>query len=207
VEVQFDSLRFPSADTAVSEVTLRLKNAEGEEVASSWRNTLLVREEGKWKVAMVNEWDRDTALDASLTELEWLVGTWEAATKERSVTLTYAWDENKVFIRGNYTVKEGTKVVESGTQYIGKDNAEGTIRSWVFQSDGGFGGGVWTREGKKWSVDVYGVTADGKELTATSIYVHIDANTFTWQAVDQALNGEPIADTKPIKVTKQKPAK
>jgi uncharacterized protein (TIGR02246 family) len=207
VVAEFDALYFPSADTAVSEVTLRLKNPDGEVVASSWRNTLLVREDGKWKVAVNREWDRDIALDTSLKELEWLVGTWEAATKERSVTLTYAWDEHKAFLRGKYTVKEGAKVVEAGTQYIGKDNAEGAIRSWVFQSDGGFAGGVWTRDGKKWSVDVYGVTNDGKELTATSIYMRLDADTFTWQAVDQAVNGEPIADTKPLKVTKQTAAK
>jgi uncharacterized protein (TIGR02246 family) len=207
VAVQFDNLRFPSADTAVSEVTLRLKNADGEVVASSWRNTLLVREDGQWKVAIVREWDRDVGLDTNLAELEWLIGTWQAATKEREVTLVYEWDEHKVFIRGKYTVKEGNKVVEAGTQMIGKDNAEGTIRSWVFQSDGGFGGGVWTRDGKKWTVDVYGVLADGREMTATSIYVHLDANTFTWQATDQYLNGDSVADTKPIKVTKQKPAK
>jgi uncharacterized protein (TIGR02246 family) len=207
VEVRVDGLYFPSRDTAISEVTLRLKNDEGEFVASSWRNTLLVREEGQWKVAIVREWDRDIGLDVSLAELDWLIGTWHAATKDREVTIIYEWDEHKAFIRGKYTVKEGGKVVESGTQMIGKDKAEGAIRSWVFQSDGGFGGGVWTREGKKWSVDVYGVMADGRELTATSIYVHLDANTFTWQAVDQTHNGERIADTQPIKVTKQKPAK
>jgi uncharacterized protein (TIGR02246 family) len=207
VVVEIDGLRFPSADTAVSDVTLRLKNDEGEFVASSWRNTLLVRENGQWKVAIVREWDRDIGLDVSLKELEWLIGTWQAATKDREVTTTYEWDENKAFIRGKYKVKEGTKVVESGMQMIGKDNAEGAIRSWVFQSDGGFGGGVWTREGKKWSVDVYGVRADGSELTATSIYVHVDPNTFTWQAVGQAVDGVPLADTQPIKATKQRPVK
>jgi uncharacterized protein (TIGR02246 family) len=207
LDIHLDGLRFPSADTAVSEATMRLKNEEGEVVASSWRNTLLVREGGAWKIAIVREWDRDPAVDVSLKELEWLIGTWQAATKDREVTTTYEWDENKAFLRGKYTVKEGSKVVESGMQMIGKDNAEGVIRSWVFQSDGGFGGGVWTRDGKKWSVDVYGVTADGRELTATSIYVHVDANTYTWQAVGQALDDMPIGDTQPIKVTRQKAAK
>ena len=125
LEIQTDGLRFPSADTAVSEVTLRLKNEEGEVVASGWQATLLVREGGQWKVAIVREWDRDNGLDVSLKELEWLIGTWQAATKDREVTTTYEWDENKAFIRGKYTVKEGAKVIESGTQMIGKDNADG----------------------------------------------------------------------------------
>src|SRR5262249_44979696 len=69
LEAHADGLRFTSADSAVSEVTLRLKNEEGEVIASSWRNTLLVREGGKWKVAIAQEWDRDDGLDVSLKEL------------------------------------------------------------------------------------------------------------------------------------------
>jgi len=207
LEIQMDGLRFPSATTAVVEVVLRLKNEEGDLIASSWRNSLMVKEGGQWKVAIVQEWDRDDNLDVTLKEVEWLIGTWHVATKDREVTTTYEWDENKAFIRGKYTVKEGAKVIESGLQMIGKDNAEGAIRSWVFSSDGGFGNGLWTREGKKWSVDVYGVTADGRELTATAIYIHVDADTYTWQSVDQAVGGQPIPDTQPIKVTRQKQGK
>src|SRR5262245_60578018 len=109
MEIQMDSLRFPSADTAVVEVTLRQKNEEGEEVGSSWRNTLLVREGGQWKIAIVREWDRDIGLDASLKELDWLIGTWQAAGKDRETTLSYEWDENKVFIRGKYSVRKAAR--------------------------------------------------------------------------------------------------
>jgi uncharacterized protein (TIGR02246 family) len=204
VEVQIDNLRFPSADTAISEVTLRLKNEQGELIGSNWRNTLLVREGGQWKVAMVQEWDRDTAMDDSLKDLEWLIGTWRLDSKDQDVTTTYEWDENKSFIRGKYSVKQGGKVTQSGTQIFGRDNAEGGIRSWVFQSDGGFGDGIWTRDGSKWTVDFEGTTPDGKMLTANVIYVRVDANTFTWQSVEQTVDGQPIANTQPIKVTKQK---
>jgi uncharacterized protein (TIGR02246 family) len=204
VAVETDGLRFTSADTAVSEVTLRLKNEEGELIASSWRNTLVVREDGQWKMALIQEWDRDNSLDDSLKELEWLIGTWHMATKDREVITTYEWDESKAFIRGKYTVKQGTKVIESGTHMFGKDNAEGGIRSWVFQSDGGFGDGLWTREGKKWTVAFSGVRSDGKKLTASVIYIRVDADTFTWQSVQQTVDDQPIADTQPIRVTRQK---
>jgi uncharacterized protein (TIGR02246 family) len=204
VEVQTDNLRFTSADTAVSEVTLRLKNEQGQVIASSWRNTLLVRENGQWKVALVQEWDRDNSLDDTLKDLEWLIGTWRMDTKDRDVTTTYEWDENKTFIRGKYTVKKDAKVIESGMQVFGRDNADGGIRSWVFQSDGGFGDGLWTRDGKNWTVDFGGVTADGKKLSATVNYVRVNPDTFTWQSVQQTVDGQPIADNQPIKVTKQK---
>jgi uncharacterized protein (TIGR02246 family) len=207
LEIHSDTLRFPSADMAVKETTLRLKNEEGEVVASGRQETVLVREGGKWRIAIVREWDRDIHLDAKLEDLGWLVGTWQAVSKDREVTITYEWDENKVFLRGQFTVKEGTRIIESGTETIAKDNARGVIRTWLFQSDGAFGSGVWTREGKKWSVDVHGVRPDGEELTATILYIPVDPNTFTWQAVNQTRNDVPVADTQVIKVTKQKPAK
>jgi uncharacterized protein (TIGR02246 family) len=204
LEIRTEALRFPSADMAVTEATLRLADDQGEIVASGRQDTVLIREGGRWKAAIVREWD--TGLDVSLTDLEWLIGTWQAIAKDREVTLAYEWDETKAFICGKFTVKEGTKVIETGTEVIGKDRGDGVIRSWVFQSDGGFGGGVWTRDGKKWKVDVHGVRADGRKLTATTIYVRVNPTTVTWQAVDQALDGVPVADTPPIRVTKQKPA-
>jgi uncharacterized protein (TIGR02246 family) len=207
LEIQSDAVRFPTADMAVSEVTLRLRDNEGDMVASARQAFDLVRESGQWKVAIIREWDRDIGLDVGLKELEWLIGTWQAVTKDREMTITYEWDENHAFIRGKFTVKEGAKVIESGTQMIGKDHVKGVIRSWDFQSDGGFVSGLWNRDGKKWSVDIHEVRPDGRELTATTIYVQVDANTVTWQAVNQVLSGAPLADTQPIKVTKQKAAK
>jgi len=74
-------------------------------------------------------------------------------------------------------------------------------------NDGGFGEGAWTREGKRWNIDVHGVRPDGRKLTATFVYIPADPTTLTWQAVNQSVDGVPIADTQPIKVTKQNPAK
>jgi uncharacterized protein (TIGR02246 family) len=207
LEIQFDALRFPSANMAAAEVTLQVKNDEGKITASTWQDIALVREGCQWKLALVREWDRDIGLDVNLNELGWLIGTWQAVTPDRNVTITYEWDDNKAFIRGEFIVKEGADVIESGREIIGKDNAQGVIRGWVFQSDGGFGEGLWTREGRTWSVDVHGVASDGRQLTATTIYIHVDPNTFTWQAVNQAFDGVPVPDTQPVKVTRQNAAK
>ena len=207
LEIQSDALDFPSADMAVKQTTLRLKSDEGEVVASGRQDAVLIREGGRWKVAIVREWDREVGRDASLEQLDWLIGTWQAIVKDREVGVTYERDKDQAFIRGTFTVKEGSRVIESGTEMVAKDNAKGVIRSWLFQSDGAFGDAVWSREGKKWSIDVHGVKADGTELTGTVVYIRIDPNTFTWQAVNLALDGEQVADTPPIKVAKQQPAK
>jgi uncharacterized protein (TIGR02246 family) len=206
VDVQFDAIRFPSADVALVETTLRRRNDEGTAVASARQDAVLVRDAGRWKLAVVREWEHDVPQSASLSDLEWLVGTWHAVTPDGEADITYTWDENRAFIRGTFTVREGTKVTQAGTEMIGRDNADGTIRSWLFQSDGGFAGSVVTRDGTKWILDVHGVRADGSKLSATVIYAPVDADTFTWQAVDQVLDGAAAEDTPPIKVTKVNPA-
>ena len=43
----------------------------------------------------------------------------------------------------------------------------------------------------------------GHKLLDYRLDIHLDANTYTWQAVDQEVDGEPVADTQPIKVTKK----
>ena len=56
------------------------------------------------------------------------------------------WNENKTFIRGKYTAKEGAKPVESGEEIIGKDDAEGAIGEvWVVAGINGL-----AREGADW---------------------------------------------------------
>jgi uncharacterized protein (TIGR02246 family) len=207
LEIQLDDVRFPSADVAATDVTLGLKSASGEFVASGHQAIVAVREGSLWKVAIIREWDRDISLEVDLQELQWLIGTWNAVSDEREVTIAYAWDENKTFIHGTFVVKEHQAVIESGTEIIGKDPAAGGIRSWIFQSDGGFGAGVWSRDGPNWSIDAHGVRADGSKLTAQFIYLRVNPDTITWQAVNQVLDGQPIADTAPIKVSRQTPSK
>jgi uncharacterized protein (TIGR02246 family) len=207
LEIQSDDVRFPSADVAVTDVTLRLKRVDGEIIASGHQAIVAVRENREWKIAIIRERDTGIGLDVRLQDLEWLIGTWQAVANEREVTIVYAWDEKKAFIHGTFTVKEGATVIESGTEIIGMDPAAGSIRSWVFQSDGGFGGGVWSRDGKNWSIDGHGVRADGQKLTANFVYLRVNPDTLTWQAVNQVLDGQPIADTAPIKVTRQTPSR
>jgi hypothetical protein len=43
--------------------------------------------------------------------------------------------------------------------------------------------------------------SDGSVLTASNILVRVNADTFTWQPTNLTVNGEPIADLPPAKIT------
>ena len=109
VDVQLDAVRFPSADVAQIEATLRRRNDEGEIVASARQDAVLAREGDHWKLAVVREWDRDVRPSVSLNDLEWLIGAWHAVTPDGEVSISYKWDENRSTFAGNSPSKKAAE--------------------------------------------------------------------------------------------------
>lgn len=74
-------------------------------------------------------------------------------------------------------------------QIIGWDPAAKKIRSWVFDSDGGYGDGVWTKKGKAWHVQTRDTLPTGQKASAVNILTPVDKNSFTWQSMDRQAGG------------------
>jgi hypothetical protein len=79
------------------------------------------------------------------------------------------------------------------------------VRSWVYDSTGGFGEGYWQRDGNKWVVGSTAILADGGIGGATNIYEFKDENTVLYRSVDRDVDGQPVADVEAKFV--RKPAK
>jgi uncharacterized protein (TIGR02246 family) len=201
MEVNRDSLRFLSRDTAVEEGHFKMRKDKTEAPASVRYSALYVREGGKWLLAMLREWPDD---GASLRALEWLIGSWEAKGDGVDLRTHYEWDENKAFIRVRFSIREEGRTL-TGTEIIGKDPSTGRLRSWIFGSHGGFGQAVWSRDGQKWLQEAEGVQPDGSKLRATNILTRLSDDAFTWQSVNRAEDGEELPDLPPVKVTRVKP--
>jgi len=200
LEVTIESIRFPSKDTAIEEGYAKSYRANSEHPTASRYSVLHVREGGRWLMAVLREWPDE---GVSLRDLDWLIGTWEAKSDEAQVRTTYAWDANKNSIRCQITIKGKGRNV-TATQILLKDPRTGQLRSWMFDDDGGFGDGAWTRDGKRWVIEAAGVQADGGELTATNILTPVDHNTFIWQSTERTLDGEELPNIPPTKVTRVK---
>lgn len=198
--VEVESVRFPSKDTAVVEGHFKLRRAKGAELAVSRCSFLYAREDGKWLIAIAREWPGEGPV---LRELEWLIGSWEAKRDGTVVGTKYEWTANKAFIRCHFSVTRDGQT-HTGTQMIGKDPETGLLRVWTFEDEGGIGEMDLARDGKKWVHAARGVTADGRVLTATNIMTPIDADSFSWHAVERALDGEPLPDLAPVKVVRVK---
>ncbi len=198
-EIADRSIRFPSRDTAIEEGRFRVQVGKEAPVWSKY-SVLHVREDGKWRMAVVREWPSE---GVSLHDLDWLIGSWEARHGDVEVRTTYTWWGDKSFIRVDIHLESKDRTI-TGFQMIGKDRSTGQIRSWTFDPDGSFAEASWMRDGKKWVQDSAGVLEDGSVLAATNILTRIDDRTFTYQSVQRTVSGEEVADIPPVRVTRVK---
>jgi hypothetical protein len=139
-----------------------------------------------------------------LKELAWMAGEWVDQDEDATVATTCRLSRNGNFLTRMFAVRLADQVDLEGIQIIGFDAAEGKIRSWVFDSDGGVGEGRWTREGNRWTVQSTHVLPDGRNGKATRVITRSDDDTFTLKSIDREVDGESLPDVDEVKVVRKK---
>ena len=206
--VKVHTIRFVTGDVAMEEGTAEVTVLPDTIPSRTDYTAVHVRRDGQWQVDSIRETELPQAEGAAsdrLANLAWLIGDWidqsEVATVETSVT----WTKNKSFLSYTFKVSTGNVDKLEGTQVVGWDPAKKTIRSWMFDSDGGFGEGVWSREGNRWLVKFRQILADGRTASSTNVYTYIDENSFTWQSIGREVEGELLPDVEAVTLVR-KPA-
>ncbi len=203
-ESKTDGVRFLSQDTAVEEGTFTVR-AKDQPAKSSRYSALWVRQDGKWLMAMLKEWSDEATARASLNDVAWLIGTWEASGGDITARTTYEWAPSKSFIIVRYTLTpKGAEKPMIGTQVIGVDPASGAIRSWTFDADGGIGEATWAWDDGRWAIDSAGTLADGSGTTALNFLTKTGPDSFTWKSVKRTVNGQDLPDVGPVTVKRVK---
>jgi uncharacterized protein (TIGR02246 family) len=174
---------------------------------SSLYTAIYVKKEGKWKISQLIE----TAVPAAtprdhLEELAWLVGDWEDSdkTNDLSVRSQFVWARGGNFLTRNVTVKRGAETTLEGWQVIGWDPLEEHIRSWTFDSEGGFAEGRWTRDGQHWLLRETGQAADGSRTSSDQTFSKLTADRFTWESNNRTLDGDPQPSIGRIEINRVK---
>lgn len=208
LEITSDSLRFVSPTVALESGTARVNRpAEGSSTRATF-NIVHTRHDGKWLLASVREAPYAAASSYDhLRDLEWLVGTWTARGGGQTLELVCEWAEKRNFLLRRYSLKGANGAARTGMQIIAWDPVVGGIRSWVFDSDGGFGSERWLKDGPRWVLEATGVTREGGQIAATNILTRIDHDGFNWQSVRRSLNDVKLPDTTLIKASRAKTKK
>jgi uncharacterized protein (TIGR02246 family) len=204
IEVINPSVRLVSPDVAMEEGTVRVIRP-AEPPSDSAYLAIHVKKDGQWKLDSVRETDLPDVTVASpqLQDLAWLVGEWGDQSPDAAIAANVTWTKNKTFL--SYAFKASAPGMDDleGTQVIGWDPAAGTIRSWMFDSDGGFGGGTWSKKDNSWIIKFSQVLPDGRKASATNIYTLIDANTFTWKSIGRKVGEAFLPNVEEVKIVRK----
>jgi uncharacterized protein (TIGR02246 family) len=206
IEIAVESIRFLSPILALEEGLSTVKPDPREAGESGRYSVTYVKQDGRWQMASAHDLADDQAKGSSeLEQLGWLVGSWVDEDAEGLVKTNYQWTDNHHFLVGEFTLQVAGKPALAGTHRIGWDPLSKKIRSWVFDSEGGFGESVWTRDDDEWVVKMTGVTRDGRIGSATNVYTRLGPDKYAFSSRDRVFGDELSEGTDPVVVVREPP--
>lgn len=203
LEATTESIGFVSPNVAVEQGTAKVIRPDQEPEISQY-SAVYMKIDGKWLLDRVTEEVVSEVVShyEHLKELEWMVGSWVDQDEQTTVTTECSWTRNNNFLTRSFTVQLGDQIDMAGMQIIGWDPAEKSIRSWVFDSDGGFGQATWSKKGNTWHVQQIGILPDGRKSSAVNIITYVDDKTCTLQSVNRTVDGELLPNIAEVQITK-----
>ena len=204
LEATTDSIQFISPNVAVEHgvATVIRPNESPEESAYT---AVYVKRDSQWLLDRVSEEVAPVVLSnyEHLKELEWMIGTWVDEEDQVHVETTCQWTKNQNFMTRAFALSVRGQVESAGMQIIGWDPAAKQIRSWVFDSDGAYGEGRWSKKENAWHIHQVGTLPDGRKSTSVNIITHVDDDTFTWQSVNRQVGEELLPNVDEVIVVRQ----
>jgi uncharacterized protein (TIGR02246 family) len=205
LEIAVTSVDFPTPTMAIEDGAARVALEHAGPPVVSRYVAVHVLQDGKWLMTSVREWSIPLPASASrIEELGWLIGDWEAAVEGTKLRASFRWIADKRFIQREYTVRQQEKVSSSGTQIIGWDPQSGQIRSWSFDSSGGFGEGIWAATAEGWSIESRGVLADGTPTSSRDFLIRVagENNVLGWRSADRTIGPFTLPDMNEVVLDK-----
>ena len=206
IEINGESIRFVDSRVAIEDGTTIVVNVADEPAVRSRYEVVYIKQDGKWQMGSVRDFpDEPLAGEEQLQQLEWLVGEWVDESPESLIVTNYHWTDNHQFLVGDFQVQIEGRPVMSGSHRIGWDPVEQKIRSWVFDTEGGFGQGLWTRNENAWIVKMTGVTREGKTASSTNVTTKVGKDRMTWLSRDRIIGNEVMPDIAEIPIVRKAP--
>lgn len=195
---------FPDPDLAIVEGVSEISD-KGALLQRNARRIELVKDNGQWFIDAIREIEVAPAppIYGHLKGLDWLIGKWKDQDDDVTITFTTKWNKFKNFIIQRFKMKVYGTVEMEGLQIIGWDPIEQKIRSWVYDSDGGFGNGIWSKDGNSWNAVLNYVLSDGKKASATYSYTNINDKSYSFSATNRTINGEALPKIEPVTVVRE----
>lgn len=163
------------------------------------------QDDGRWLIDLLKSFGPSELGHAEhVSALAWLVGDWVSEDSDHLVETSCGFSDNGTYLLRSFKIRSEGEVVLDGIQRIGWDPAAKILRSWTFDTEGGFFSGTWQFDGQRWVVSQHGTTSSGKQATATAAYEVVDREMVRWQFVSRVVDAE-ILPRGPVTIMVRKP--
>ncbi|MDX1947289.1 MAG: SgcJ/EcaC family oxidoreductase [Pirellulaceae bacterium] len=200
--VDVESVRSLGQYLAIEEGTryVVVKGKEGDENRAHLRYSAVrvksAGPAGQWYIASCREFTADPipTPHERLMPLSWVVGDWINEGTDGVANISYRWTEDGNFLLADFHITITGKLALKSTQRIGWDPLTGKVRSWLFDSDGGFAEGTWTMVEDGWVVKSQTTNPDGTVGSATITISPKDKDHFTIKGTDRIIGDARAPD-------------
>jgi uncharacterized protein (TIGR02246 family) len=150
---------------------------------------ILVKKADRWQISQLTQTAAPApSASSQLQALKWLIGSWENKDADQTVESKVEWAGDKNFLVRTFKVRGEAET--DGWEIVGWDPDRQQIRSWIFDSNGGFGESSWSYDDGHWLIRASNVLPDGSRSTAENVLTRIDDDQFTWKSQNRTLDGE-----------------
>ncbi|WP_417849310.1 YybH family protein [Thalassoglobus sp.] len=163
-------------------------------------------EDGVWRIEILKDFPRKPlGREEQLAQLSWMLGEWVNEDSRAKVFTECGWSEDGNFLIREFVVRTFDGRELSGVQRTGWDPIHKKIRSWTFDSSGGFMSGIWTQLDGSWILTSAGFNSDGETVTSTAVYQIVDAETVKWHFENLVVGDEVHLSGNKITMVRQPP--
>lgn len=205
LEASPESIRLLSPNAAIEHGSIKLLAPKQEPEALNY-TAVYVKRDGRWLLDRVTDDTEEQEAPShyeQLKSLEWMVGDWVDQDETARIETEVKWTKNRNFLTRSFSIAVGDRIDMSGMQIIGWDASAKTIRSWAFDSDGGFVEAVWTYKQDRWFIRNKGILADGRTASGVNVIKPLDADSFTWQTIERTAGGELLPNIDEVRIVRK----
>ena len=208
IQVQLQSTRAVAPAVIAVDGSTQFTRAKDEPPAAGHCSLICTKDGNKWLIASLRETQASAGRLSNhdqLKQLDWLVGEWIDEGAHSRVHFSCRWDAGGNFLLRDFEVHVAGEKTISGTQRIGFDPLSGHLKSWSFDSAGGYAEGYWQRDGDNWILNSSGVASDGRIASGSSIFTRADANRMSFHSVDRVVGGQRVPDVVEVTIVRRPP--
>jgi hypothetical protein len=198
-------IEFQSPSVAVEKGVARVISSQSG-VESTTYTAIHIKTANGWRIDSTKDQVEPLSAPSHYEHLEplsWLVGKWTDAGRSGRVQVSCRWARNNNFLTQTFKVMGEKDIEFEGSMVIGWDPSVKAIRSWMFDSDGGFGTGIWSQEETRWTIRTLNVLPDGRRGSSTNVYEVLNDGSVQFKSIGRVVDGEILPSVGPVKLVRE----